>query len=92
MPRCERVTALALLAEAHVTPILMDLARSESLTLHGLDFRVKSSLSMTRKVVAQLHAEDRTHDDEVAAPARSHPPPQCISFRSAVSRGGVWGA
>eukprot|EP01050_Picozoa_sp_SAG11_P015038 SAG11_NODE_1912_length_4078_cov_2.769289_3_plen_181_part_00 len=53
-PMCEWVTAHTLKAESKVTPILIQLAKECQVDLHGLDFRVKSGLSMTRKIVAQL--------------------------------------
>jgi hypothetical protein len=69
MPKCEAVTSHTLTAEGNVTPILEELAASCGITLHGLDFRVKSGLSMARKVVSQLHGQNIASDDEVAIEA-----------------------
>eukprot|EP01051_Picozoa_sp_SAG22_P007968 SAG22_NODE_582_length_8879_cov_2.731663_6_plen_987_part_00 len=63
MPKCEAVTGQALTAEAKVTPILVATAEQHGIQLHGLDFRVKSGLSMARKVVATLHEQQKTHTD-----------------------------
>jgi hypothetical protein len=68
-PMCAWVTAHTLKAESNVTPILIELAKQNSVALHGLDFRVKSGLSMTRKIVNQLHNENKTHNDEESVEA-----------------------
>ena len=63
MPKCEAATGHALVAEAKVTPILVEVAGICGIQLHGLDFRVKSGLSMTRKVVSKLYDKKKTHRD-----------------------------
>ena len=68
-PMCEWVTGHTLKAEAKVTPLLMAMASKCNVVLHGLDFRVKSGLSMTRKIVAQLHEANKTHNDDDAIEA-----------------------
>ena len=53
-PMCEAAVAKTMLAEKRVTPTLRMLATELNFTLHGLDFRVKSALSMARKAVSRL--------------------------------------
>jgi hypothetical protein len=68
-PLCEVVVAHTIKAEQQVTPIMRTLAKQMNFKLHGLDFRVKSSLSMARKAVSKLHAANKTADDLIAMEA-----------------------
>lgn len=46
--------------EAIVTPVMLAIAGEHYGQLHGMEYRVKSALSMMRKVVAALRAQ--THE------------------------------
>jgi hypothetical protein len=45
-PMCEQAVAHTMTAEQKVTPTMRTLSKELGFTLHGLDFRVKSALSM----------------------------------------------
>ena len=59
-PLCEDAVETCMLAEKKVTPTMRRLALEHSCTLHGLDFRIKSALSMARKAVSKLSAAGKT--------------------------------
>jgi hypothetical protein len=68
-PMCEEAAASAMRAERKVTPSMRILAAELGFQLHGLDFRVKSALSMGRKAVSRLSAAGKTVADKAAIEA-----------------------
>ena len=62
-PMCEEAVAHTMEAEKKVTPTMRKLGSELGFTLHGLDFRVKSALSMGRKAVSRLIAAGKTIND-----------------------------
>ena len=69
-PMCEWVASHTLKAEKDVTPMLLSLADTVGAKLQGLDFRVKSALSMMRKIVNELRNENHTHNDDLPIEAK----------------------
>ena len=63
-PMCEEAAAHTMEAEKKVTPTMRKLATELGFTLHGLDFRVKSALSMGRKAVSRLSAAGKSSADK----------------------------
>ena len=62
-PLCEQAVAATLAAEQKVTPIIEAVAGRLGLEMHGMDYRVKSSLSIARKVVYQLRSDGKSGAD-----------------------------
>ena len=62
-PLCEQAVAATLAAEQKVTPIIEAVAGKLGLEMHGMDYRVKSSLSIARKVVYQLRSDGKSGAD-----------------------------
>jgi hypothetical protein len=57
-PMCDEVVIKAVEMEAFVTPVMQAVANMHGGVLHGLDFRVKSALTMMRKVLGAVNATD----------------------------------
>ena len=68
-PLCEQAVANTIESEKKVTPILSAAAATRGLELHGMDFRVKSALSMARKVVNKLRSDGVTETEVEAIEA-----------------------